>query len=300
MSRSVERISRRAALQNACTGALGAAAALAALPRGLSAASLGAHAACTPVARGAERLLMIFWRDPSLTGADELAYFHGSSTRLEPSLGSWLVHAKGAVNPQVAALQCVEWGPTTSAQRMAFAGALPKACRGEVKTLLQLPSEPGHEARTVGQLTKEFDRGARVVQAMHSANQSFSMARFSRAQQAQPSRCLLVLAGTRARLEASRKQLPFPSRQGVLLQIADTSLHVLLHSSAMDSRFRPEATVATAAGHTSVQQVRAIDMHATVLAGMGQNAARLVHLQEGRRTIRPIAAQGRLIPGVYA
>lgn len=295
MSRSTDRISRRAALQGACTGALGAFAAAAAMPKQLRASVL-APSAAFGAASGAERLLMVFWRDPALTGADELAFFHGSTTRLEPSLGAWLVHALGPADPQVQGLQCVEWGPMTSTQRMAYAGGLPKCCHGAAKSIFHLPSEPGFGAQSVAQLGKEFDRGARVVQAIQPADQPFSVASFSRAQNAESSKCLLVLAGTRERIEASRKESLFPSDLSAPVQIAGSRLHVLLHGPAIQSRFAPEAQAQACA---QIQQVRAADLHATVLAGMGLNARRLVHAHQGR-SIRPLAAQGRAISGVYA
>jgi hypothetical protein len=289
MSRPAEPITRRAALQRVAAGSVGAAAALLAAPATLRASLLGSHAQ-----RRAERLLMVFCRDAAFTGADELAFFHGSTTRLEPSLGAWLVHGKGPVNAQVRGLQCLEWGPMTCAQRMAYAGQLPLRCQGEASSVFEYGITQGHGSGKVARLEKEMERGARVVQTVLPHGSDFSLARYSRDQLAYPGRSLLVLAGTRERLEASVREALIPSELSAPMQLGQSKLHVVLHDAAVLSRNEPGAQ----APFARPLSVRPADLHATVLAGMGLKASNLVHTHPSRR-MRPLAAQGRVIPGVY-
>ena len=290
MSRSAESISRRAALQRAAVGSIGAAAALLAAPTQLRAGLRGVNAG-----QSAERLLMVFWRDTALTGADELAFFHGSTTRLEPSLGAWLVHAKGPGNEQTRGLQCVEWGPMTCAQRMAYSGGLPDRCQGEAGSIFDYGITQGHGSGTVARLEKIIERGARAVQTVLPAESAFSLASYSREQNAQPGRCLLVLAGTRERVQASAKESLFQSELSTPIQIGQSALHVVLHGAAVHSGIGPQVQASLA----RPQSARPSDFHATVLAGMGVNARSLVYSQAGR-TMRPFAATGRVIPGVFS
>lgn len=284
---SADSISRRAALQRAALGSIGTAAAFLAAPAQLRASLHGRGAA-----QAADRLLMVFCRDAALTGADELAFFHGSTTRLEPSLGAWLVHAKGPAREQRRGLQCVEWGPTTSAQRMAYAGGLPDRCRGEAKSIFEYGITRGHGSGRVARLETELQRGARVVQTLLPADAAFSLANYSREQREQ---CLLVFAGTRERIEAGAKESRFSSEISAPIQLGQSALHIVLLGLAVLSQSGPRGQPSS----TAPSSVRPEDLHATVLAGMGLNARRLVHAHQGR-TIRPLAAQGRVIPGVYA
>jgi hypothetical protein len=263
MSQPADRISRRTAVQRLAATSLG----VAALAQPLSAA-FAANLGLPSRAQRADRLAMVFLRDPSLTGADELTFFHGSTTRLEPSLGSWLVHARGPIDARATALQCLEWGPSTSAQRMSYAGELPAVCRGEVKS-----ARHSHTARN-----------ARVVQAIHPASAPFSVAGFSCEQDAHADKRLLVLAGTHAQIEACAKELQDRKAHCARFQVENSRMHVLLHGRVIQ---------------THAQQVRSADLHATLLAACGVSIQHLAH-RSGSREFRPIAAQGRVIPGVFA
>lgn len=247
MSRTADSISRRAALQRALAVSIGVASTAAALPR-QAAGALGAQPSVPLV----QRLRVAYLRDRNLTGSDELRFFHGSTTRLQPSLGARFVAARGSLAAHELGLQCVEFGPSRSVQRLCFAGALPEFARGQ--------AVPAADFQASAQ--------TRAIQAIHAEGSAASVfGEVFQTSAPQPQE-LWVIAGTSEQLSLQLGRFTSVGRRNAeattLLQLEDSALQIALLGADLDEA----QLVASRDLAQSVLQVSARELHARIFAAL--------------------------------